>query len=214
MASYRLPTKQDEVWLPAKLFDYDKGILEDLPDYFVSNLGRMCHKVNGKYKLMKQAKIPEGYLTCNIGKIRKKVHRIVASTFLTVPKDIEKPVVDHKNNDKTDNTMLDPFNEDEEKRGNLHWVSIQKNTLLAYEENLVSERKMRKVLVVDENENGVLYYNQRIASKATGVDSKRISQVVRGIVAKAGGYRFIRFNNFTDLSDQKKLKENADETDN
>lgn len=201
MASYRLPCKNGEEWRPAKLLNHETRILEDLPDYFVSNIGRMCHKVDNKYKLMKLSKTPEGYLTCNIGKNRKKVHRIVASTFLDIPDNIEHPIVDHINTIKTDNRVGNPYSEIEEERGNLQWVTFQENTQSAYDKDLIGDRKMMKILVVDENENGILYKNQRIASEVTGIDAKRISQVVRGLHKTAGKYRFVRLNKFEDCSE-------------
>ena len=189
MATYRLPRKDGEEWRPAKLLYYKTTEAVDLLDYYVSNQGRICHKINDKYKLLKLSKTSDGYLTCNIGKTRKKIHRIVASTFLEIPSDIKDPVVDHKDNNKTHNEAT-----------NLEWVSVRVNTQLAYDDGLIKKRKMMKVLAVDENEDAILYKNQAVAAEETGIDSRQISRVVRGLDKKAGKYRFVRINNFKDQS--------------
>lgn len=189
MSTYSLPRHGNEEWRPAKELDFFSQEWRELTDYYASDQGRLCHFINGKYHLLKMSKDKDGYFICYIGKKRRKVHRIIASTFVEVPQDIEKAVVDHIDAQKTNNNV-----------SNLRWVTFQENTQSAYDKGLIGERRMMKILAVDKEENAVLYKNQRIASEATGVDGKSISQVVRGLNKSASGYRFVRINNFKDQS--------------
>lgn len=182
MAGYRLPCKVNENWKPLQEWNGKTKEIVDWPDYFVSDYGRMCHKINGKYKLMKLTKDTNGYLTCNIGKLRKRVHRLVASTFIPIPDITADLVVDHYNNDKTDNRL-----------NNLHWVTPKENTQLAYDDGIIAKREKLNVFVVNKNKEAQIYGSQREAAEGTGVDAKSINKVVRGMVSQASGLRFITF---------------------
>ena len=76
--------------------------------YQVSNLGRVKKNfANGKSMIRKQRYTREGYLMVTIWKNNKsktkKVHRLVAETFLDNPNNY--PQVNHKDEDPTNNTL-------------------------------------------------------------------------------------------------------------
>lgn len=95
-------------------------IIEDYPNYMVSNLGRVkainWHREN-KEKEMKPY-IHKGYLRlrlCKGGKTKQfLIHRLVAQTFIPNPEN--KPYIDHINTDRTDNRVE-----------NLRWVTNKEN---------------------------------------------------------------------------------------
>jgi hypothetical protein len=89
-------------------------IWKDIPGYEgiyqVSDLGRVKSFKLNREKILKLGVDRGGYLgltLCNEGKIRKtkKVHQLVAMTFLNHEPGGYKLVVDHKNNDKQDNRL-------------------------------------------------------------------------------------------------------------
>ena len=78
--------------------------------YEVSSLGRVRSKHSGEWRVMKPSKNENGYLIVDLrrgGKITRKmtkVHRLVAQAF--IPNDDEtKTIINHKNEDKTDNKV-------------------------------------------------------------------------------------------------------------
>ena len=106
---------------------------EPYEKYQVSNLGRMLnlnYYNTGKAKLMEPYDDGNGYLCVNLSKNReyKKclVHRLVAQTFLPNPEN--KPQVNHKDEDKTNNFVF--LNEDgsiDKEKSNLEWKSHKGN---------------------------------------------------------------------------------------
>ena len=91
-----------------------KEIFKDIPKYEgmykVSNLGNVKSLKFGKEKLLKEGLSSNGYLTVVLykygSKITSNIHQLVAMAFLNHVPDGYKMVVNHINNNKVDNRVL------------------------------------------------------------------------------------------------------------
>ena len=156
-------------------------LVEGTEDYYISNRGRFKR---GK-KLRKISPDTEGYLRCNIGHQKFRIHRLVAQAFIPNPDNL--PVVDHIDGNKKNNFV-----------SNLRWVTHRENTQAAYDTGLNKGSRQKIILSVDGDGNGVLYDSQVAASEETGVPAKGISKVVRGVEPSRGGYRFVSLTSLSD----------------
>lgn len=156
--------------------------------YEVSSLGRIR-------KIVKQAINKKGYKIFNLveGNNKKvmQVHRAVMLSF--VPNPENKPQVNHKNGDKTDNRLE-----------NLEWCTAKENTVHALENNLrpnkaYKEKKIKKakslrfdlipVSQYDKNGNFIKKWSTiREAVKFYNLDLGNISKCCRGKRKSTGGY--------------------------
>ncbi len=108
-------------------------LIEDFPNYQVSNLGRVRsknpHFLSKKYRILKPWKTGTGYYEvqfCDGTKRRRcsTLGRLVAKAFVDNPQ--QKAEVNHKNGQKLDNHYL-----------NLEWVTPSENILHAYRKGLI-----------------------------------------------------------------------------
>jgi hypothetical protein len=80
-------------------------IIPGFPGYQVSDFGRMWNNKTGKY--LNGSIENDGYVrvkfTINGKKVNKRIHNLVAITFLENPKN--KPMVDHINGNRADNRL-------------------------------------------------------------------------------------------------------------
>lgn len=88
--------------------------------YFVSTLGRVASLYNNKPRILKPQKWGNGYLAVSINGKKQRIHRLVANAFLENPDN--KPVVHHKNHNKTDNRLC-----------NLEYTTYKENTQYYYQ---------------------------------------------------------------------------------
>ena len=89
-------------------------------NYEISDIGRVKNVKTGR--ILKPSINTGGYYyvnLCNGGKVKHKIHRLVAEAFITNFED--KPVVDHHDGNKTNNHI-----------SNLGWATIKENTLRGY----------------------------------------------------------------------------------
>ena len=141
--------------------------------------------------MLKQAKDRDGYYTCNIFRKRKRVNILVAKAFVPNPDPIHFNVVDHKNNNKEENTAE-----------NLQWTTRRRNSQMAHEDNLIPKSQKTDILAVDKDHNAVLYNSQTSAARATGANLKAINKVLNGTFTQTKGFRFIRIKTFIDKRGQ------------
>lgn len=155
--------------------------------YEVSTFGRVKSVARKKgwcmahEKFLKPWHLPKGYLVVSLSKDGKKkhcqIHRLVADAF--IPNLDNKPQVNHKNGDKTDNRVE-----------NLEWATNCENHIhKVYNLGVNSVSPTRKVECVN---TGVVYSSVHNAARAIGKPSaySAIASVARGERKKAQGLKW------------------------
>ena len=93
-------------------------------DYYADTKGNIYSKRKfKKLTKIKQYEDKQGYLRVKISQQTKKVHRLIAQTFIPNPEN--KSTVNHKNGNKKNNTIK-----------NLEWMTRSENTQHAYNTGL------------------------------------------------------------------------------
>jgi hypothetical protein len=87
-------------------------VIDGYENYEVSDLGNVRNKKNGR--ILKGGYDDGGYRFVSLNKKQLKVHRLVALAFIDNPEN--KPIVDHINNDRSDNRLV-----------NLRWATNPEN---------------------------------------------------------------------------------------
>ena len=164
--------------------------IPSMPYYLASNLGRIKSLRTFKYshikkkpievfreKILKQSKDGKGYLRINTLYGTKKVHRLIAETFLNNPNNY--PQINHKNGKKDDNRLE-----------NLEYCNNSQNQLHAYKNGLqkrVHLSRRKKVYQYDLNNVFLNEYESiSIAKEKTNIS--HIGSCCRGERKTAGGY--------------------------
>ena len=162
----------EEIWKDIKNYE---GL------YIVSNLGNIKSFVRYKDgKILKPQKNKKGYLQILLYKngkpSTKKVHRLVAETFLD--NFYDKPQVNHIDGNKENNNVA-----------NLEMVTNSENQIHAYKNNLEKPKFKRKIKQYDKMGNYIQTYEYAINAKnKTGIDESSIIKCCRGKRKTAGNY--------------------------
>ncbi len=136
--------------------------IEGFPNYEVSNRGRIRNKRTGL--ILTQIPDKDGYLRIHLGNDRtvKRVHRLVASAFISNP--FNKPHVNHIDGNKTNNCI-----------DNLEWATSRENNVHALNTGL---RKIsRPVRIV---ETGEIFKSISDCANAIGAKDQNVHAVASG----------------------------------
>lgn len=139
---------------------------EDIPDYEVSDEGRIRNPKTGR--ILKTQINSKGYEVVNIRGKNKRVHRLVAQTFLETDDDIDYDILDvaHKDGDKTKNRV-----------SNLEYRTRSDNIKQTYINGRKQTHRMRPIRCVETGEE---YSSIEACARATGLSKHAISKCVNG----------------------------------
>lgn len=140
-----------------------------VPGYKVSNFGRVMNWK--RRRVMRRTVGDGGYVTVCILRKRYRVHRLVAMAFIPNPEN--KPEVNHKNGNKTDNRVE-----------NLEWATGFENRWHAEKFGLACCGVIGKR--IRNNKTGKEYNSICEAARSVGQSPRHISDCLHGRRASAG----------------------------
>ena len=155
--------------------------------YEISNHGKVKsvkriikRKKNGdlpiKERILKPTINIGGYKTVALSKNNKRkiipIHRLVAQTFISNPKNL--PCVNHKDENKLNNCV-----------DNLEWCTVKYNNNYGSKKDKIS----KKVIQYDKNKNIIKEWNSIIdVQRISDINNSNIVQCCKGKRKSAGGY--------------------------
>jgi hypothetical protein len=143
--------------------------LKEFKGYKITKNGQIWSEKSNRFL---QSKLCNGYHTIGMRKMESTVHRLVAQTF--IPNPDNKPYVNHKDSDKTNNKVE-----------NLEWVTQKENCAL--HNKVISH--VRKVIQMDKEGKVLNTFDSLIkAGEHIGFSASAISKAVLGINPSAGGF--------------------------
>ena len=149
------------------------------PNYQANKLGQIRttnYEHKNITKILKQSYTEKGYLKVNINQKPKRVHRLIAKTFL---KDYDDNLqVNHKNGIKDDNKVE-----------NIEMVTAKQN---CWHRHYVLKKLIKPVKQLDLKTNKTIKVFPSIAEaeKETGIDHTCIINVCKGKQKRAGRYKW------------------------
>ncbi|ADO18082.1 putative HNH endonuclease [Acanthamoeba castellanii mimivirus] len=165
-------SKKSEIWKEIPIEGFEK--------YMVSNFGNV--KNINTDKILSQSN-RGGYFSVylkpkDIDAQQKKIHRLVALTFVKNKDPENKKVVNHINGDKLDN-----------RAENLEWVTASENVQHAVDNNLITMTK-RAVIQCNLKTGKKIKEFESVtdASNETGISTGHICDAANGKWKQAGGY--------------------------
>lgn len=151
--------------------------------YQISDSGEvksLNYKRTGKEGLRALRKDKDGYIIVDLLKENKsttyKVHRLVAQAFLPNPDAL--PEVNHKDEDKTNNTV-----------DNLEWCDRSYNINYGTAKDRAASKRSKTVLQYDLAGNFIAEFKStREVERILGINQVSVSQCCRGQIKKSHGF--------------------------
>ena len=152
--------------------------------YQVSNLGRtksLNYNHTKKEKILKPSLNEKGYLLVNLYKEGKGrsylVHRLVAQAFIPNPED--KPQVNHKDEDKTNNKVE-----------NLEWVTSKENINYGTRTERMAKSQSKPIYGINIKTNERIEFPSTMEAGRSGFDQGHIVNCLKGRGKSHKGYRW------------------------
>lgn len=153
--------------------------IKDFPNYKISNYGRVFSKY--KNGLLKQSKDAYGYSQVNLNRHSKKVHRLVAETFIPNPDNL--PEINHKDEDKNNNKL-----------SNLEWCTSTYNMNYGnvLKRSALSQRKHKTWQIYQYNLSGELVKVWMSAHEVdrNGFNRRSVIRCCKGQIKSFKGYQW------------------------
>ena len=152
-------------------------------NYQISTFGRIIRITGVKVKAVKPF-FKQGYVYVGLCKngiqTHFRVHRLVADAF--IPNPLNLPVVNHKDENKTNNRV-----------DNLEWCDSSYNANYGNRNRKISEKNSIPVVALDKVSRAeVKYFTSMTEAKLTipKADITHISECCKGLRKTAGGYKW------------------------
>ena len=159
---------------------------EPWENYQVSNLGRIMslnYRNTGKAELMTPRKRKDGYFQVKLRKNGKyktcSLHRLVAQTFLPNPEN--KPEVNHKDEDKTNNFVF--LNKDgsvDKEKSNLEWKTPKENSNHGTRNERIAKAQSKRVLQLSLSGDLIREWESTRECGRNGFDHGHVAACCRG----------------------------------
>lgn len=150
--------------------------IKNFPGYFITEEGHVWSA--NKKIFLKEYLTYNGYLRVNLYKdgkrYSKRLHRIVAETFIPNPNNLSQ--VNHKDENKTNNCV-----------NNLEWCDSKYNNNYGTKTERLKISMGKKIKCIETN---IIYNSACEAERETGISNGNINQACHGKRNHAGGYHW------------------------